>query len=140
MEDGRVAIASEVTELKERKLPLAIEALQEAQSQGDASQNPDSFIASEEIARLNARIAHLEAVLALPHTGLPEGTLVTLDFGDGPEKFRIALSPGLSAEGEEAITPGSPLGQALASADEGDEITFGRFEAKVLEVRLPDRV
>jgi transcription elongation factor GreA len=52
-----------------------------------------------------------------------EGAVVTVDLGDGPETFLFA-SVEQAAAGDDVITPGSPLGRALAGAAAGATVEY----------------
>jgi transcription elongation GreA/GreB family factor len=86
----------------------------------------DRVACENDLARLDARIAHLQTRLAsldLEPTGahpLHEATVV-VDFGDGPETFLVDEFCG---GGLPVITPMSPLGQALRGAASGQTLTY----------------
>lgn len=101
----------------------------------------------DELARIAERIREITDVLAgraapSPTDSLPEGTEVTLRFGDGStETMRVVSIPEDSGNGMETVTRGSPLGRALVGARAGDTITYagpeGQIVAEVVELRLP---
>jgi transcription elongation factor GreA len=62
------------------------------------------------------RVEHVEGVVSL-------GDHVVLDLGDGPETFVVGSVEQLAA-GVEAVTPTSPLGQAILGASVGTTITY----------------
>lgn len=127
----------ELDELRQVHLPAALSALEEANRQGDASQNPDSFVASEEISRINGRISYLlEIVNTTVDHPLPAGTVVTIDYGDGPEKYVMSASPGNQGE-VTSITFRSPLGRALAEAAPGSILKHGETTAVLISIDLP---
>lgn len=138
MTDARQKAREEMQHLRDVTLPAAIRALEEANSQGDASQNPDSFIASEEISRINGRIAYLaELAERDDEHPLAAGTVVVLDYGDGPEEHVMSAAPGGDG-GRVAITFRSPLGAALATALPGDRLSIGKTQVKVVTIIRPD--
>lgn len=137
MEDARSSVAKEIEKLREIDLPAALAELEEANQQGDASQNPGSFFALEQISRINGRIAYLSDLpKRLQGHLLPAGTVVSLDYGYGPERYVLSDMPG-ERDGLTAVTFESPLGKALVSARPGDEVLLGRTKATILEIIEP---
>jgi hypothetical protein len=96
-----------------------------------------------DLARLDARIAHLQirlAALDLDPTDahpLHEATVV-VDFGDGPETFLVDEFCGGALP---VITPASPLGQALLGAAGGQTLTYRtpRGTASAVLVAIQER-
>jgi len=62
------------------------------------------------------RVEHVEGVVTL-------GDPVVLDLGDGPESFVVGSVEQVAA-GIEAVTPTSPLGQAILGAAVGTTVTY----------------
>ena len=69
-QEGYDDIVSELTELKETKLPVAIERVATARSFGDLSENSEYHAAREDLAFMEGRISELEAV-SYTHLTLP---------------------------------------------------------------------
>ncbi len=137
MKDEHKKVQDELERLRNTELPAALSALEDANGQGDASQNPDTFFASEEISRINGRIAYLTEVLERHDDHpLPSGTIVVLDYGDGPEEHVMSPVPG-ERDGRTAITFRSLLGEALATAQAGDRIPSGHATVTVVAVLRP---
>ena len=63
------------------------------------------------------------------------GDVVTLDFGDGPEPY-VFGSVEQATDGVDVITPGSPLGQALAGAQIGSTISYAASPRRTLQVTV----
>ena len=59
-EEGYKAVEEEYANLKDVLIPANIQALQDARSQGDLSENADYDAARDEQARLDARLKELE--------------------------------------------------------------------------------
>jgi transcription elongation factor GreA len=76
-------------------------------------------IAAVELARAEAARQREQA----PADVVREGAVVTVDLGDGPETFLFA-SVEQAAAGDDVITPGSPLGRALAGAAVGATVEY----------------
>ena len=62
-EEGYAAVLAEYNNLKDVLIPANIQALQDARSQGDLSENADYDAARDEQARLNARSLELENII-----------------------------------------------------------------------------
>jgi transcription elongation factor GreA len=107
---------------------------------GDAADRCANVELAITIEDLQARIAELELMLQAPkgsrqprragRKGRPAGTIevgsrVRLSFDDGRSCETFVLLPHELALGEdEAVTPDSPLGQALQGAVPGDRISY----------------
>ncbi|MGA8846247.1 MAG: GreA/GreB family elongation factor [Nocardioides sp.] len=63
-----------------------------------------------------SRVEHIAGIVAL-------GDEVVLDLGDGPETFVVGSVEHV-AVGIEAVTPASPLGQAILGASAGTTVTY----------------
>ena len=61
-EEGYKAVEEEYANLKDVLIPANIQALQDARSQGDLSENADYDAARDEQARLDARLKELEYI------------------------------------------------------------------------------
>ena len=79
----------------------------------------DDRIAAVELARAEAARRPDEDAAGV----VSEGHVVTVDLGDGPETFLFA-SVEQAAAGDDVITPGSPLGRALAGAAVGATVEY----------------
>lgn len=75
-----------------------------------------------------SRVEHVEGVVAL-------GDRVVLDLGDGPESFVVGSVESVAA-GVEAVTPTSPLGQALLGASAGTTVTYAPRRGVTLEATI----
>ena len=99
------------------------------------------------LASLDDRIAAVEADLEAASTSGPKsgtksgkvsiGSLVGLDFGDGPERFLVASAnhgdPDLPV-----VTPASPLGRALIGAEVGARLTYSPGPGRRAEVTVTE--
>ena len=93
---------------------------------------------------MNRRITEIERLLAGQVVGagarLTDGTVVTLRFPDGDvATYRIVAIP--EGNGDDVVTAGSPLGQALVGRVVGNAISYegpdGELHAEVVAVRAP---
>jgi transcription elongation factor GreA len=99
---------------------------------------------ADDVARMSARIREITEVLAgriKPSSAdvLPEGTQVTVCFGDGStDTMRVVTIP---EDTIETLTRNSPLGRALVGAQPGDTITYsgpdGTVVAHVVAIQPP---
>lgn len=134
----------ELTTVGRTRIAQAIEA---ARNLGDLSENGDYHAAKDEQGRMEARIRQLQAMLKdveiVEHEGPSDevkiGSLVTLDFGFGPEKYLVGSME--EAKGrddiEDVLTPESPLGRALVGKGPGDvsyEANGREMTVKILEI------
>jgi transcription elongation factor GreA len=106
--------------------------------EADRATNVDGYA---HLASLDGRIAAVEADLAAATTSgatsgkVQVGSLVGLDFGDGPEQFLVASAnhgdPDLPV-----VTPGSPLGRALIGAEAGARLSYEPGPGRRAEVTV----
>jgi transcription elongation factor GreA len=124
-EQLRTRLASELAELERVERPRFLAVLGTTDG-WNVADRADRVACENDLARLDARIAHLQtrlAALDLEPTGahpLHEATVV-VDFGDGAETFLVDEFCG---GGLPVITPMSPLGQALLGAASGQTLTY----------------
>jgi transcription elongation GreA/GreB family factor len=118
-----------------------LEALAEltAESCGDDADRATNVDAQARVALLDRRIAALEEDLgaaAVAGTArIRPGDVVTLDFGDGPEPY-VFGSVERATDGNDVITPGSPLGRALADATVGATISYAVSRHRTMRVTV----
>ncbi len=110
--------------------------IEAARELGDLSENGDYHAAKEEQGKMEGRIIHLANLIenaeivdvtAIDHGDLTvqAGCVVSIRYegDDEPEKYLIG-SIEERRDGVTVMSPGSPLGQALIGASEGDTVTF----------------
>jgi len=96
---------------------------------GDIADRATNVEATIRVSLLDERIAQLQLEIeASRHEHHDEGVVgvgdtVTLDLGDGPETFVVG-SVEEALAGIDAVTPSSPLGQAILGAKVGDTVTY----------------
>lgn len=122
--------------------------IEAARELGDLSENGDYHAAKEEQGRMEGRILHLTRTLdeagivddeALEKGVVGAGSIVSVlhDGDDSPERYLIG-----SIEEKRfdvtVVSPGSPLGTALAGAVAGDEVEYespaGHLRVNVIAV------
>jgi len=124
-EQLRTRLAGELAVLEEVERPRFLAVLGTTDG-WNVADRADRVAHELDLARLNARIAHLRtrlAALDLQRTGAHplQGATVVVDFGDGPETFLVDEFCG---GGLPVITATSPLGQALLGAAGGQTLTY----------------
>jgi transcription elongation factor GreA len=107
--------------------------IEEARALGDLSENGDYHAAKEEQGKMEARIRQLEAILeraviveASDADGtVGHGSIVELRYeGDDATERMLFGSIEERVEGFDVVSPGSPLGQALAGRQAGDTVSY----------------
>lgn len=141
-------LEQELAQVREQRDRLAAQLGGEDPEDPDLGDRGDEAVELEELddlSRMNRRIAEIERLLsghdvtgAAP--GLADGTVVTLRFPDGDvAAYRIVAGP--EENGDDVVTAGSPLGQALVGRGAGDEISYqgpdGQLHVEVVAVRAP---
>ncbi|MFM8862598.1 MAG: GreA/GreB family elongation factor [Acidimicrobiia bacterium] len=119
--------------------------IQAARELGDLSENGDYHAAKEEQGKMEARIRHLEAVLAdaeiVEADGadrVQPGVVVSISYEGDDEVERFLVGSVEERHGElEVLTPGSPLGQALMDRQVGAMVDF-EAPGGVLKVEIVD--
>lgn len=106
--------------------------IETARELGDLSENGDYHAAKEEQGKMEGRIMHLARILEnaeiVELSGsdvVMAGSIVSICYegDDTPEKYLVG-SIEERREGLEVVSPGSPLGEALLGAGEGDDVSF----------------
>lgn len=125
-------LSSELAELTTHGRVDIARKIQAARELGDLSENGDYHAAKEEQGKMEARIRHLEAVLAdaeIVETDgadrVQPGVVVSIAYEGDDEVERFLVGSVEERHGElEVLTPGSPLGQALMDRRVGDVVDF----------------
>ncbi|MXW95032.1 MAG: transcription elongation factor GreA [Acidimicrobiaceae bacterium] len=143
-------LSAELQELSTRGRIEIADKIEAARKLGDLSENGDYHAAKEEQAKLEGRIVHLTRILTNAEIidagngsgggfGVMLGSVVTVlyDGDDEPERFLV----GVIEERQHdvvVVSPGSPMGEALLGATEGDAVEFdspaGPQKVTVVEV------
>ena len=126
-EEGYAAVLAEYNNLKDVLIPANIQALQDARSQGDLSENADYDAARDEQARLNARSLELENIIKNhkiievdKSKKVSIGKNVNITYVDLGKTFDFAI---VADPINGKISSESPLGKALMGAKKGDTVT-----------------
>jgi transcription elongation factor GreA len=141
VQDHGARLAAHLAELRgERAQILADIPNVMAGDEADRATNVDGYA---HLASLDDRIAAVEADLAATPTSAVRsgkvcvGSLVGLDFGDGPEQFLVASANHGDPE-LPVVTPGSPLGRALIGAEAGARLTYQPGPGRRAEVTVTE--
>ena len=133
--NGAEALQAELKNLKSVERPKVIEAIAEARSHGDLSENAEYDAAKEQQGFIEGRIKELESQLSIAEVIDPSklnvqgkvvfGTLVTLYDIDADKEVSYQVVGDLEADIDKGqISLSSPIGRALIGKSEGDEFTF----------------
>ena len=133
--DGLRQVQEELDKLRLEDRPRIIQAIKDARSQGDLSENADYDAAREEQAKTEARIKELEYIVDNANiiekvdgeVGL--GSTVTVNFVDDDEEevYKVVGVTEVDIDNN-MISKESPIGAAL----------YGHKEGEVVEVKLPN--
>ncbi len=133
--EGLQQVELELKKLREEDRPRIIQAIKDARSQGDLSENADYDAAREEQAKTEARIKELEYIVENANVieavdgEVSIGTTVTVQFVDDDEEevYKIVGTTEVDVDNN-MISKESPIGAAL----------YGHAEGDVVEVKLPN--
>ena len=152
---GYERLSEELTHLRTTKRQEVARQLEEARAFGDLSENAEYAAAKEEQAKLEDRIADLEAILAkvtviddekLDTTRVGVGLRITLeDMDKGGKVFTYDLvgseelsGAAVSSDGVQRISQKSPVGMAISGHLVGDEVLVkiprGTRRLKILSI------
>lgn len=146
-QSGFEKISAELAELKDTKLPAAIQRVATARSFGDLSENAEYHAAREDLSFLEGKIAELEAVLMHAKVVVPPkgkglksadiGAKVTLKLGRANHVYHI-VGEWEADPMNKKISDQSPLGKALIGKQKGDEVELeapaGKIKYVVVEI------
>lgn len=132
---GAEALQAELKKLKSVERPRVIEAIAEARSHGDLSENAEYDAAKEEQGFIEGRIKELEGSLSVAEVIDPAklnaqgkvvfGAHVTLYDEDADKEVSYQIVGDLEADIDKGqVSLSSPIGKALIGKHEGDEFTF----------------
>ena len=128
---GADMLKQELQQLKSVARPSVIEAIAEARSHGDLSENAEYEAAKERQGFIEGRIAEIEHKLSLAHIIDPKeihaegkvvfGSTVTLEDLDNEEEVVYQIVGEDEADiKQRKISVGSPIARALIGKEEGD--------------------
>ena len=128
---GADMLKQELQQLKSVARPAVIEAIAEARSHGDLSENAEYEAAKERQGFIEGRIAEIEHKLSMAHIIDPKeihaegkvvfGSTVTLEDLDNEEEVVYQIVGEDEADiKQRKISVGSPIARALIGKEEGD--------------------
>ena len=143
---GYLALETELNDLKLKKRPEVIAALQEARSLGDLSENAEYDAARNEQAQVEARIKELE--FKLEHCQVMDGASkeivsvgsnVTLNYIDDDEEEEYAIVGSMEADPfANKISNESPIGKAILGHRAGEIVNVvtptGSYDVKIVKI------
>lgn len=143
---GYAELEEELNELRTTKREENIQAIKEARSHGDLSENSEYDAARDEQAKIEARIQELE--YKLEHATIIDssnkdtvnvGCDVTILYVDDEEEDTYSIVGSLEADPfENKVSNESPIGAALIGSKVGDVIPVvgpnGTYDIKVLKI------
>lgn len=137
-QNGLSEIQTELTQLKNTKLPLAIERVARARDFGDLSENAEYHAAKEELSFVEGRIEELESIVGkaevVKNNGISTvglGCKVTVELGKTEHTYEI-VGEWEADPIKKKISHTSPLGQALLGKKKGEAVTFEAPAGKVI--------
>ena len=147
-EEGLNDLKNELSELINEKGPANIQAIKEARSLGDLSENADYDAAKNEQVQIEGRIKTIEKMLEnvdiikdLPKEIVGLGSTVSIKYVDDPDdsdEYQIVGSQEADPF-EGRISNESPIAKALLNHKVGDIITVespnGSYEVEITEIK-----
>ena len=144
--EGFLELETELNELKNVRRPKVIEAIKDARSQGDLSENADYDAARAEQALVEGRIQELEKIIENAHiiekgntNKVSLGVTVKIKYVDDDEieEYRIVGSKEADPSNNK-ISNESPIAKAIMSAKVGEVRKVaspnGEYEVEVVEI------
>ncbi|MCR5786771.1 MAG: transcription elongation factor GreA [Acholeplasmatales bacterium] len=131
-EEYKKQLEQELDNLNNVLIPANVQALQEARSQGDLSENADYDAARDEQARLNGRLQEIKEILKTAviikldnSDKVQNGKYVVLSY-EGPkglveEKYQIVGSVEADIDAKK-LSNASPFGKAVLGHKKGDTV------------------
>ena len=143
---GYLELEEELKDLKLNKRAEVVQAIKEARSHGDLSENSEYDAARDEQAQLEARIQELE--YKLEHAIISDGSKDVVSVGskvkvqyvdDDADVEEYEIVGSLEANPfENKISNESPIGQAIIGTKVGDIVSVpspnGAYDVKVIEI------
>ena len=144
--EGFLDLETELNELKNVRRPKVIEAIKDARSQGDLSENADYDAARAEQAEVEGRIKELEYMLENAKIIQKEsghvvglGSTVTISYVDDDDTEVYSIVGSMEADPfDNKISNESPLGIALLNHKVNDEVNVespnGGYSIKIKKI------
>jgi len=146
-QEGLDSLKKELDDLINIRRPENIQAIKEARSLGDLSENAEYDAARNEQAQIEARIKQLEKMLEnvsiisdVDTDSVGIGNTVSIKYVDDDEEDEYMIVGSQEADPfESKISNESPIAQALFNHKVGDVVTVespnGNYEIEIVEIR-----
>ena len=135
---GLAEVKSELEELKNQKLPAAIDRVARARDFGDLSENAEYHAAKEELSFLEGRVEELEDIIARAYVAdkkmtdaIDIGCKVTVELSGKEHTYEI-VGEWEADPLKKKISHTSPLGTALVGKKKGETVEFQAPAGKVI--------
>ncbi len=144
-EKGIQKLKDELHKLKTVDRERNLEALKEARSQGDLTENADYDSAREEQAQIEKRIKELENILK--HAELIKGDTsnrvnigkrVTLEINGRPEEAYTLVGTLEADPANKKLSNESPIGKAVIGRKKGETLTIKIDNDKKITIKIKD--
>ena len=144
--EGYAELEAELNDLRVNKRAENVQAIKEARSHGDLSENSEYDAARDEQAKIEARIQELEYKLEhatiidnKDKTTVNVGSEVTVIYVDDDEEDTYYIVGSLESDPfENKISNESPIGSALIGKKKGDIVSVegpnGSYNVKIKEI------
>lgn len=138
-QEGYDEISDELKQIKDDRLPKAIDRVATARSFGDLSENSEYHAAREDLAFLEGRMSELEQLLSRAKvvktkkgkkSSVSVGSTVTIHIGRSRHVYQI-VGEWEANPAEKKISESSPLGKALVGRKVGEEIEVDAPAGKI---------
>lgn len=139
-QQGYDALVLELAELKETKLPAAIQRVTDARAHGDLSENSEYHAAREDLAVIYGRLEEIEFLIQRAEVvdtvqngrvNIGSQVVVEIQGQDGHHTFHI-VGEWEADPTQRKISEKSPLGQALSGKKKGDRVELEVPAGKVI--------
>ena len=141
---GLEELKQELNDLKNDKLPHAIDRVRNAREQGDLSENSEYHAAREDHSLIEGRIEELEELISrakvvekTDNSIVSVGNKVTVKSDDSEHTYHI-VGKYEADPANKKISDESPLGKALLGKAEGHEVSYeapvGKIVYKILKI------
>lgn len=138
-QEGYDKIKNELSELKDKKRPKAVDRLQKARAMGDLSENSEYSSAIEALAFIDSRIQDIEEMLkktkVINHTLAGQqveiGSSVVVSQNGKEEAFMIVGELETDLE-HKKLSHTSPIGKALMGKKKGEMVEVDTPSGKIL--------
>ncbi len=145
-EEGYAAVLAEYNNLKDVLIPANIQALQDARSQGDLSENADYDAARDEQAQVESRIKeleykieHCEIIENKKKSNVSLGSKVVIAYDDGEEEEYMIVGSLEADPFNNRISNESPIGIAVMGKKQGEtasvESPNGSYTITIKEIK-----